>query len=499
MHKLTYKRLIVACLILLCGLYAFSLWERQADPDDAWIGEHAYWLAKDGHARSELMRGITSQEDYLIVHHKLLNLQGALFIKLFGFSLYSLKSVSLLYFALFACLLYYYLRFSRRTNGEGQIALTFVMLLAFPWLFKFSFVYRPEVMVMTLAFASWILLERVLEEHRNLRLNSFIAGILSGLSIAAHLNGIVVAAAGFLMLLFQKKYPFGVLFASGVLAGASVYFYDFNHTYNWEFWAYQLTQSPALDGIPKAPLVMRPFLNLAGEHQRFFHNPMIIFFSGPMIFTIVTGFRYLKAKRKNLLIYSGLLAILLGLVAAHKARHYLLIYIPFVIMMMADVYFAITLPNATEYFTGWRNKNLTKVSMLILLLAFLISSIYFNTTCSLEKFSPGNNAALTNKYITEDPATINIVAPMTFIFNEIEKYNRIQADLCFFEMSKSDPSISGIGFLEKTIEFDIGYIILSPFERARLGWENPFSMVLPDDYVILSDKDDENLVIKKIK
>jgi hypothetical protein len=497
--KILNSNLLIIWLVLLAGLYAFSLWERQADPDDAWIGEHAYWLAKDGHAHSELMRGITNQEDYLVVHHKLLNLQGALFIRIFGFSLYTLKSVSLLYFALFAFLLFYYLRHTKRITGKGQITLTFLLLLTFPWLFKFSFVYRPEVMIMALTFASWICLEKVIEGRRNMLLNSLIAGLLGGLCFSTHLNGIIVAAAGFLLLLINRKYSPALMFASGALATASLYFYDFTETYNWNYWVYQLTQSPALDSIPTAHPLLRPFINLANEHQRFFHNPMIIFFSAFMIFSLVIGFRLLKSRWRNMLLYTTLLALLLGMVAAHKARHYLLIYIPFVMIMIADVAYYILMNNKNEHLNGWRGKKWSGIILAILLLAFLLSGLFYNFSYSREKFRPGDNARLTARYISEDPATINIVAPMTFIFNEIERYNRIQADLCYYEMSKSDPAITGIGFLEKTKEFDIRYIILSPFERIRLGWDKPGSLKLPEDYVILSEEDDENLVIKRIK
>jgi hypothetical protein len=183
----------------------------------------------------------------------------------------------------------------------------------------------------------------------------------------------------------------------------------------------------------------------------------------------------------------------------HKSRQYMLVYFPFLVIMISDVYYACFIDKESAgYFRKWRSSKPVRIALLFLLSAFLISGLYYNIEYSMEKFSPGQNAAITAKYIVEDPETLNIVAPMIFIFNEIERFHRIQADLCFYEMSKSDPSIQGLGLLEKTKEFDIRYIILSPFERARLGWEKPESLVLPEDYAILSGKDDEYLVIKRI-
>ena len=97
---------LVLLLCLQIAFFIYSLFIRNVDIDDAWLGEHAYWLAKEGHARSELMRGWFLQEVRLLIHHKLMTLLGMVFIKFFGFSVYTLKSVSLLYFALFIPLLY---------------------------------------------------------------------------------------------------------------------------------------------------------------------------------------------------------------------------------------------------------------------------------------------------------------------------------------------------------------------------------------------------------
>ena len=72
------KKILIPSLFLFTAVFLYSLWERIPDIDDAWIGEYAYWFAKDGYVHSELMRGINMQETNFVVHHKLFNLNGAI-------------------------------------------------------------------------------------------------------------------------------------------------------------------------------------------------------------------------------------------------------------------------------------------------------------------------------------------------------------------------------------------------------------------------------------
>ena len=103
-----YKKLIYILLGSTILLFLYSLWQRIPDADDGWLGEHAYWLAKFGYVKSELMRGITEQEIRLLLHHKLFIALGALSIKLFGLNLYILKTISLLFLLIFFRLFYWF-------------------------------------------------------------------------------------------------------------------------------------------------------------------------------------------------------------------------------------------------------------------------------------------------------------------------------------------------------------------------------------------------------
>lgn len=491
------SRLFPIWLLLACSLYFFSLWHRQADIDDAWIGEHAYWLAKEGHVRSELMRGITQQEDRLVVHHKLLNLHGALFIKMFGFSINSLKSVSLTYFVLFCFLFFHYLRTRYHIKDLRKLSFIALLLLSFPWVFKYSFVYRPEMMIMAIGFAGWIFLEKTLASRAFRWKPALLSGLLAGLCFAVHLNGAIVPLAGFIMLIINKRHLPALVFAAGSLAGAAVYFYDFSPAHGLDLWLTQFNQSPSLGSLGRSNPLLMPLINLLNEHQRFFHNPMIAFSSIFIIFSLITGYNYLKQNNRNMIVYTLLLVVFLGMLAMHKSRQYILIYFPFVIIMVSDVYLAyFSGSGRTGLFPSWRSRPVMAFLMTFFLMAFLISGFYFNLMYSLEKFTPRENALITEKYISEDPSSIRIIAPMTFIFNEIEKFERIQSDLSLTEMMKSDPSMYGSGMLEKTKTSGIRYIILEPFQRRQLGWERPEELVLPQGYIILSGKEDDYLVIK---
>src|ERR1035437_1698398 len=106
---MSYKKIssvLKICLLFISGLLVYSFYHKCVNIDDCWLGEHAYWLSKLGFVKSELMRGITNQEGRFLCHHKFLTLNGALFINILGFSVYSLKLVSLIYFSLFLIVFY---------------------------------------------------------------------------------------------------------------------------------------------------------------------------------------------------------------------------------------------------------------------------------------------------------------------------------------------------------------------------------------------------------
>jgi hypothetical protein len=481
------KRKIAAIvlLVLLTALYIFSLPGRTPDIDDAWIGEHAYWLAHTGKVKSELMRGITQQEDYLIVHHKLLTLHGALFIKVFGFSLYSLKSLSLSYFILFLVIFFLYTVRIKKIFSFFDWIVAMILLITFPWIFKYSFLYRPEMMLMTFGFLSFILIERHPFFPRAGIWFPILSGMASGLAVVTHLNGLVVAGAGFVYLLFNKDWRSLVYYSLGTMVILPVYFYDFNTNYGWSYWVYQMTESPALDSVPDAPLVLQPFLNLFEEHRRYFHNPKIIVFTIFIYTTISVKLKYLWRNHRSVVLYTALYMVLLGLIGIHKSRQYILMFFPLLLMLTTISLKALAVDVAVKSSKLFSVKIIT---VIIIGALFIGVSSYYNIRLSTEKFHAAENRTLSEKYFNPPYDTCNIIAPMTFIFDEIEHYNRIQGEVCYTELQKTDPSIFGEGFLLKAAVFDIDHILLTPYYSDLLGTASWKVDEVHAGYLVLSNR-----------
>lgn len=488
-------RYLKPAFFLLLALYIFSLFGRVPDIDDAWVGEPAYWLANDGVARSELMRGVNFQEQQLVVHHKLLTITGASFIKTFGFSLYSLKTVSLFYFIFFVAIFILYTRNWKHLFSRDDVWLALIILFVYPWIFKYSFLFRPEVMAMTLGFIAYLFLERYLESEKYKTVNLFLSGIFLGLTVAAHLNGLVLAASAVVLLLWNKKFkalfPIGV----GFILAFSIYFYDLISGYELSLWKEQFFNSPALDTLGTGPVWIKPVFNLLDEHMRYFHNYKIIVFSVFLIVTLTIGFRFLAEKHTSLLRFALLVALFTGIIAMHKSRQYILLDFPYLIILITLTLKAIKEKRIARYRFG--NAKFTERLIGFLCLLFVLSSLYFDILLSVKKFSPAQNKELTEKYAGANSHGMNIVAPMTFIFNEIEDYNSIQSDLCYVELQKTDPAIKGEGFFKKANDFDISLIMVSDYNRKLLGLTNYHKGDTIAGFRVI-DNNPEMIVCKKI-
>jgi len=425
---MNYSRLIKPALTFTVLLYIFSLWQRVPDVDDAWIGEHAYWLSKVGYVKSELMHGITNQEVRHIVHHKFFTLNGFAAIKLFGFSLYSLKTVSLLWTIGFLFVFFSYVR----RKFDQQAALFSILLLGFnAFIFQYSFVYRPEIVVMALGFLSFIFIEKYIEEEKRWYL--LVAGFTAGVAASTHLNGFIYIGAGFLTLIWKRKYFPSIIMAVSVLPGLAIYFYDFTLQYNFDYWLYQINDSPALHKSSVMPSSIRYILKILNEHMRFLHSPKEIILTFLVGASIIFNYKHLKNKTIYLH-YLLLLIVLLSLISVHSTSKYLLLYMP--VMMIIIVSSAMKLWNDKGEIAGYLSLKSQRKIFSTILAAYLLLHTGYNIYLATRKYDTRENAHITSKYFSKDTEDMVIIAPMEFIFNELPVYSRIQSDLSISEMQK---------------------------------------------------------------
>jgi hypothetical protein len=283
------------------------------------------------------------------------------------------------------------------------------------------------------------------------------------------------------------------------MVGFLPYFYDMTTAADFELWRHQFFDSPSLDSLETGPFWLKPLFNLLEEHMRYFHNLEIIPFSIFMIVTLAIGFKNLFKTQPNLSRFALLVALFTGLLAMHKSRQYILLNFPYLLILIT-----LTFKNLKEGsemlwpVNSEKRKSVAQKVVLVLLIAFVAISTVFNGRLASLKFNPEHNRALAEKYAGDKSSEMNIIAPMTFIFNEIEHFNRIQGEVCYIEFQKSDSIVKGEGFLKKAKEFDVDLIMISPFYQQILGISEFEKGTESGDYKVI-DKSDQLLVFKRLR
>lgn len=457
--RISLKTYLLFLITITAVFFIFSLYLRPPHIDDTWIGEHAYWLAESGVVKSELMRGVTLQEERLVVHHKLLVYQGAALISIFGFSLYTLKSVSLIYFVIFLLVFFIFIKKKYFNHIESLFAI--LLIISNALCFEYAFIFRPEIPLMTLGFLSFIFLMRALDKNGSGYWNLFTAGLIAGLSVSMHLNGLIFLVSGFLLLIWNRKFTYGIIFAASSLPTIFIYFIDMLSISRLQLWYYQMFSSPSVDSANLFSGTFEFIFNrIIKTLMLFVHSPREISFSVLMISIIALTYKHLRLHR-NLLRYTFLLIISLAFLAAHTSSKYMLLYFPYLVIIgtlaLRHIY------NSTSALTysisGIRRKVAVKAITLIVSL-YLVTQMIYQAEISFKKFDKAEHHNLIARYIDGPTAGLNIVAPMNYLFDEIESFNRIQSDLCYGEMSKADGTIYQEGFLELAESYGNDYLFL---------------------------------------
>ncbi len=486
------KRLIFIFSIVVFILFQLNKNSRQ---DDDFIGEQVFWLLKTGHVKSELMRGFNNigLENYQSIFHKFLIYNGYVLSKIFGWSLYTLHAVSLIYLFIFFAFFYLFLKKNQDSFGENMVFIAIPVILICNGIAYYSFCFRPEIMIMALGFGSYWQLSRYLDEKKLIGL--VFSSFLAGLAFASHLNGLIFIVAGFVLLLTHQRWKEGFIFGfcSTLLFGI-IYFSDILIHSDIQQFIVQFKNDPSID---KANYEWySPFIKILDEHIRFFFTEKEIFLSLLLIYSIIVGFKFLKRQHRDLLIYTLVLVISLGCYTYSKTPKYLLLYFPFLILIIL-----VTVRNSFMY--AQNNKLIIHLSLFF---AFIAVQLYGDMNQIIHNFKHWNrkseieiNAEVAG-HIPNEHNKLNIIAPEGFIFNEIKNFNRIHTMVrySFFNEFHGRPKNTFAQVIDSAYKYDIHYVIFNKTYKSYFGLEEPLrsAFIANRSYQITTDKKD--LIIVKL-
>ena len=452
-------------------LFVYSLYQRIPNVDDAWIGEQVFWLDHNGVVKNVLMKNYFDNQNGLLAYHKAFVYSGLWAVQLFGFSLWVLKSVSLFYLFIFFGIFYYYLVKLKKLLNPGQFIFVALLLLIEPHIFEYSFVFRPEIMLMSTGFLSFAFLEYSFKTEKNKTVFVLLSAIFAGLSALVHLNGAVFVLAGGLILLFKKQFLNLLWFT---LVGFIFVFLYFSHLHSlsdvsiWfhHLMAYDSGKSDVGFGYGTLlNILLKPF----EEHLRYFHSPKEIALTLLFLTSLFFGFKTIKKKMPLLMPYLLILVLALGFIAPGKTAKYLIPFIPFfslgIILFVKEVWMMVS----QKQFTIPKTKE--AISMFIVFILFVVVSFYYNGYLSLQKFTPQTNHLITEQFVKKPSQQTIILAPMTFIFDEIYDYKEIIGFMSFNERAKTNPKIKSPDFFKITEQENIDYILLNEhyIKKFNLG------------------------------
>lgn len=405
MHDTIKNRIFFIFLLLSVAVLVATLYKRQITFDEAFFAEQAYWVNKVGYSRTELFNDILDWSGRQYVYHKLLVWQTAIILKYFGWSPYLFKVASLVYLFIFIYFAHiYYKRYLSPDNTESFL-LFLALLLLNTYIVQLSFESRPEIMMMCVGFLSFLTLRHGVKLEKKSYL--FLSGLLAGIAVLFHLNGIIYIAAGIMLIIFMRQYRYIAIFTLSAIIVSSLYWLEMITNNTISIGITQLINDPAV--VKDEPSVLNLIFKFLSSPLRFVSHIFDFSYILLLILTLYLSRHTLKTNYevKLLLVYFVTSEICLALINPGAKTMYLVLHMPFVLLVVTSL--QNTLNNAQI------NK-----TMLIAFSFYAITQT--GHVYGLTKHSNSDimvqHAHIIKKYHIEP--SDRIIAPALFVFNEIE-------------------------------------------------------------------------------
>jgi hypothetical protein len=385
------------------------LYFRSINGDEVILAEQVLSLQKFGFVKAELFDGMGKGWEIRQYHfHKFFILLSAFISSIFGFNIWILRVIPLLFFIGLIFLLFRYLK---NKNLESKLILgaTLIVLLACFTITEYAFLFRPEIIVASLGFLSFLLLYQFIQSD-NIWL-CIGSGAVAGLATFTHLNGASYIMAGGLLLLINSRWKGAFLFGLSATLISLLYFYDLNDiaelTAFWE----QFRSDPNLSESDFK--IFHAFIKVFNEHMRFFWNVPTAGFSLLYLFCLITNFSYFKKNHSTLLWYHFILIGCLSAIAQSKTIKYGLIYYPFMVLVISIA--------INRYFTKSNNNNQSWLQLSLLAIYFFtnIGFTIWSMTGDSTNYLVKKNAEYAD-YMPKKDA--NVLTTERFYFDSYQNY-----------------------------------------------------------------------------
>lgn len=434
---------IVLCFCVSVIVFAWSLWGRMIHIDDVWLGEYSYWLNKLGYVKSEAMRGFFTAENQLFVYHKFFHIQGAWLIHWLGFHPYLLKALSLVY--VLACLPLLAILYYRHSLSKKNLLLLFALFISFFHTMNLGFTFRPEMHLVFWGLLSYHLLDRYFESNNKWLLST--AGLISGLGIATHLNGVVFTGASVLLLWLQRKWWAGFIF--GLIAAWGLVFF---FTYDVRSFAdlHQLyIQLTNWRDVASGKYGWESLFRVFSEVSRYSHSPPEIIYSLMLLLLLVPARKYLMQAHRRLFYFVGLLSLCVAQVTHGHNTNYLMYALPFWLLLAVGSF---------EKLVDEKRTRLAWSAVLV----FLVGSWAYD----ISTFK--NHEALLpelEKVAQALPPDAKVLSPHYLIFPGVEKF-RIQSFINYRDnVEKQVLRQTAEDLFKEAQKYDIEYIVVDKSAR----------------------------------
>ena len=195
MRKSRRIQLIIFALFIIAAVsFLFGLYFRTIHGDEPILAEQVLSFQKLGFVKAELFDGMGKGWELRQYHfHKFFILLGVLVTKIFGFNIWVLRLVSLFSFIGLIFLFFKYLK-TIKAESKHLFVIAMIVLLANFTVFEYAFLFRPEIMIATLGFLSFLLLHQFIQSEKIWLLIG--SGAVAGFCAFTHLNGLSFILTG---------------------------------------------------------------------------------------------------------------------------------------------------------------------------------------------------------------------------------------------------------------------------------------------------------------